>query len=373
MFICNSLRVIALLAVLTPSVPGQVPEFTLVQTHSKAGLPSPNLADSVAKVVAQSDCLSNYTSSAVIVAPGIVITNAHGVQGAHDIHIHKNGKVYHVSHHILDADLDLCLLKVPGLPGQPVPLAESGLPELGTEVQAIGFPHGAGPICSQGRINAIWKIRQSHLFQCSAYVFPGSSGGGLFSQDGRLLGITTFTLLANQGFNISVPSKWIPLLLARPWQPSPSVNLCKPSEIILQEFIERITEEPSNHMAWEAFSRAWVSSNPRDASAWYSLGHVLTQRLTHGAPESLNDALAESARCAYLRAIELNPAHLHSWNNMGVLHSLLGQEREAIRAFEAALAMDPNYGLAWLNLGGSHFNQRNFTKAIQAFQKGVPR
>ncbi len=323
------------------------------------------------KVQAQSDCVRHQFSSGVVIAPNVIATSAHGVQGCSQIQIHKDGRKFNVSHHILAVDLDLCLLKVPGLPCPSVPIFKGELPSLGSSVQAIGYPGGQRLIITHGQVDALWKMRNATFIQSSAFILPGSSGGGLFSPDGQLLGLTTFVLSDLPTFNMSIPAQWILDLLERPWENGHCIMMCKSSEIVLQDFIERMTEDPTNHKAWETFSRAWVAKNPLDANAWYSLGHTLTRRLQANAQSGLNEALSASAQEAYAKAAQLNPAHVRNWNNMGALYSLRGQYLEAIRAYQRALAIQSDYGLAWLNLGSAYFDLRDYVKARQSYEKGL--
>ena len=47
------------------------------------------------------------------------------------------------------------------------------------------------------------------LIQTTAAISPGSSGGGLFDGEGRLVGLTTFYLEGGQSLNFAMPVEWI--------------------------------------------------------------------------------------------------------------------------------------------------------------------
>ncbi|MBK8072869.1 MAG: serine protease [Ramlibacter sp.] len=53
------------------------------------------------------------------------------------------------------------------------------------------------------------------MVQTTAPISPGSSGGGLFDAEGRLVGITTALLRDSQNLNFAVPANWIVELAAR--------------------------------------------------------------------------------------------------------------------------------------------------------------
>lgn len=366
--LCTTIGCLALLLLGMP-LKGQEQKPTPEASQPRIIVWTPS--DSVVKVQAQSDCVRSQFGSGVVIAPNVIATSAHGVQGCSQIQIHKDGRKFNVSHHILAVDLDLCLLRVPGLPCPSVPLFQGELPALGSSVQAIGFPGGQRLITTQGQVDALWKMRNATFIQSSAFILPGNSGGGLFTPDGQLLGLTTFVLSDMPTFNMSIPAQWILDLLDRPWENGQCIMMCKPSEIVMQDFIERMTEDPTNHKAWETFSRAWVAKNPLDANAWYSLGHTLTRRLQANAQSGLNEALSASAQEAYAKAAQLNPAHVRAWNNMGILYSLRGQYLDAIRTYQRALAIQPDYGLAWLNMASAYFDLREYASARKNYEKGL--
>ncbi len=322
--------------------------------------------------MAHSECSTTYQGSGVVVGPGIVLTSAHVVQGTEEVKVLLNGKAFYASAHILAPELDLCLLRVPALPCPPVPLAGEGALQVDAKVQAIGFPGGLGLTSTSGVLTERWRFRGSQLLQSNAPVRPGNSGGGLFTEDGHLLGITTFVLLTYEGLNLCVPASWIPELLRRPWQTGGRIALCRSRELVLLDFLEGINEDPANRTAWEAFSRAWTASRPRDPEAWYSLGYTLSRRAAEGdlagsAPASIREA----ARQAYTKALELNPSFVRAWNNLGVLQDELGESEAGAASFRMAVRLKDDYGLAWLNLGSACINTRNYRDAAQAFRRGL--
>ena len=328
-------------------------------------------ANSIVMVAARSECAASSQGSGVVVAPGVVVTSAHVVQGATEVKILKDGKFYFASAHILAPEVDLCLLRIPGLPCPPAPIASEPIVQ-GMPVLAIGFPGGQGPRTISGSVKELWRFRGSRLIQSDAATHRGSSGGGLFTSNGHLLGVTTFTILSFEGLNFSLPAAWIAELLQRPWTQGGTILLCKSKEALLQDFLDGMTEDPTNRAAWEAFSRAWVNACPKDPEAWYSLGHTLFQRISgEEASRETDSSLFEAARQAYSKALERNPGHARAWNNLGTIQDLLGQSEEAIGSFRMALRLKNDYGLAWLNLGGACLNNRNFEEAVRAFRHGL--
>lgn len=306
------------------------------------------------------------SGSGVVIAPGVVASNAHVVQHAGTITVRKDDRSWPAVLLCLDGRRDLALLQVAGLPLPPARIADADDFREGVAVASIGFP-GGGVLHRRGTLTAVWSHRGSFLLQTDAPVAPGSSGGGLFNDSGRLLGITTFALPVGPRFNFAIPAPWALELLARGQSvPLPS------QDSLLRTFITDMSSDPDNAARWEAFTRAWAQSAPGDPEAWFARGHALDQRLRLQAAAGKVDAgtLAEGVQ-ASRRALELRPEHARAWNNLGVALDLANDFPAAESAFLRALAQDPEYGLAWLNLGATRINRRDWPGAVAAYARGL--
>ena len=80
---------------------------------------------------------------------------------------------------------------------------------VGDKVYAIGSPKGLGNTLSDGLISGFRQYNGSKIIQTTAPISPGSSGGGLFDAQGRLVGITTMYLDGGQNLNFAVPAELI--------------------------------------------------------------------------------------------------------------------------------------------------------------------
>src|SRR5476649_1726632 len=76
----------------------------------------------------------------------------------------------------------------------------------GARVYAIGAPEGLELSITEGLVSALRNIDGVRVFQSSAPISPGSSGGGLFDDQGNLIGITTFRIGEGQDLNFAVSS-----------------------------------------------------------------------------------------------------------------------------------------------------------------------
>ena len=146
--------------------------------------------------------------SAVTIGEAQVVTQCDLVDGAAGLRPRAVASplVARVAH--ADVRRNLCLLDVPGLPGPPAVLA-TVLPAAGARVLAVGNALGLGVGVSDGVVAAIREIGGERLIQHTAPVAPGSQGGGLFDDGGRLVGVIRYRKLAGQNVNFAAPAAWI--------------------------------------------------------------------------------------------------------------------------------------------------------------------
>lgn len=134
-----------------------------------------------------------------------IITNAHVVRDAREVTVSANGLQGTAAVKYRDPETDLAILWAKGfvVPKATIsPDARSLQP--GDQVYAIGTPKGLQRSITQGIVSAIRATPSRTLIQTSAVISPGSSGGGLFDDQGRLVGITTLKITGGEGLNFAV-------------------------------------------------------------------------------------------------------------------------------------------------------------------------
>jgi S1-C subfamily serine protease len=133
---------------------------------------------------------------------GQLMTAAHVVRDCLVLEAQKDGKVLPVKPHATSDVLDLAVVDS----GQPsdhaLALRIGEEMTLGEPVTNVGYPLqgilAASPNLTRGNVSARGGLKGSQgLFQFSAPVQPGSSGGPVVSDGGELLGITVGTLNAS--------------------------------------------------------------------------------------------------------------------------------------------------------------------------------
>src|SRR5579875_882807 len=158
--------------------------------------------------------------SGVVIAPGCVITNRHVIEDGVSFRVVHSARKWPAKLMKVDPDHDLAELSVAGLDAPAVTVLDSSKLEVGETVYAIGAPEGLELTISEGLISGLRDFDKGRVIQTSAAISPGSSGGGLFDTQGRLVGITTFYLKEGQSLNFALPAEWTTALNRQPASPS---------------------------------------------------------------------------------------------------------------------------------------------------------
>lgn len=169
-----------------------------------------SLSGSVALVVvANSGGIPIRSGSGVVIDSGAVITNCHVTKGSAQIKVKVAGRVHDATLLTTDEVFDLCRLSVTGLAANPVNIGSVSTLRTGQKVYAIGAPHGLELTISDGIVSSLRETPTGTYIQTTAPISPGSSGGGLFSAAGQLVGVVTFQHRFGQNLNFAVPADWI--------------------------------------------------------------------------------------------------------------------------------------------------------------------
>lgn len=148
--------------------------------------------------------------SGVVVGERDVVTNCHVLRGSASINVKLDGQALPADLVDRDDDKDLCLLQVEGLTAVPAQLGSTADLRVGDAVYAIGSPHGYELSMSSGIVSQLRDLRMgAPVIQTTAPISIGSSGGGLFDEQGNLVGITSFYLKGAQSLNFALPVEWV--------------------------------------------------------------------------------------------------------------------------------------------------------------------
>jgi serine protease Do len=157
------------------------------------------------------DGLALGVGSAVVIAPDTVLTNCHVLAKAKRVSVRQDKESHNAKLQHADVERDLCQLTVAGLGAPAVPVGDSDKMTVGQHVYALGNPKGLELTLSDGLVSALRKDDKGNLIliQTTAPISQGSSGGGLFDESGRLIGITSLLAREGQNLNFAYPINWL--------------------------------------------------------------------------------------------------------------------------------------------------------------------
>ncbi|WP_134703069.1 trypsin-like peptidase domain-containing protein [Ammoniphilus sp. YIM 78166] len=173
--------------------------------------------------------------SGISIGNGLVLTNAHVVEGAGSIGIVTQDETEIEALGLVryDADLDLAILKVSQeLKLQAAPLGSYRMVQKGDPIVTIGSPEGLINTLSNGLVSGIRKIPFTpegatlDMIQITAPITSGSSGGALFAMNGLVVGMTSFgNEQGNLNFAIAIDhaKPWIDELTKMPLASIPTI------------------------------------------------------------------------------------------------------------------------------------------------------
>jgi tetratricopeptide (TPR) repeat protein len=325
--------------------------------------------------------------SGVILSSGRVATNCHVVEGGASYLAGRGEELISATLYAEDGDKDICLLDAKGIQGKPAQLGKAAGLKVGDPVYAVGAPQGLELSLSDG-IVAQLRGRPAPMIQTTAAISPGSSGGGLFDGEGRLVGLTTFYLEGGQSLNFAMPAEWIGeikpgrklvaegLSDAEWLRRGAALEMAEDWQGLLDLGLKWTKSEPKNAFAWvtlgnsydhlncyddalEGFRQA-VRIDPENGFAWTGLGDTYTHLNRYAAAVE-----------AYRQAIRINPENAAVWNNLGTAYIYLDRSNDAVEAYRQAIKISPGCAEAWYDLGVAYGYLNRYNDSIKAFREAI--
>jgi tetratricopeptide (TPR) repeat protein len=294
--------------------------------------------------------------SGVVIGSEKVATNCHVIDEADSIEVTWQGKMLTANLRRSDLPRDICLLIVPGLPAKPVKLRQRTELIIGEAVYAVGNPLGLELTVSSGLISALPKTEHDAHIYTSAPMSPGSSGGGLFDAQGRLIGLTTSIFSYGQNFNIALPTDWLEDLEKRDQATSLPAAVPVPEPDWLTEATKLSGQ--GNWPALKEWADRWQAAYPTSALALINRGDALK-----------NQGQLTQAMLDYQRAAMLDPHQATAIGSQVIVLTQLSRFSEARALAQRALAMTYRQDFRmWLALGGVEFNSGQMEAAQSAYE-----
>lgn len=139
-------------------------------------------------------CGLGVEGSGWIAGPGIVVTNAHVVAGVNGLRVDRNDGAYRDGYVVsFDRSNDLAVVRVPGLAGRPLPMAEA---KSGVSVALLGYPDNGPFAAVSARLGQTVTTLARDAYGSVAFgrdvvtvrgsIHPGNSGGPAVDTAGQV-------------------------------------------------------------------------------------------------------------------------------------------------------------------------------------------
>lgn len=304
------------------------------------------LKSSVVKVRVVLPNGSYGVGSGVVVAKDRVVTNCHVVNGAVAVNVIKFGDSYRASSVQADWKHDLCVVKFDGFD---VPVAEMGSSaqlQYEQPVFSISFPNNAPkPITVYGHVKALYPMDSSVVVRSTSDFRMGASGGPLFDDAGKLVGIITLKSPGRNAFYYNMPVEWIASVLNQPELPIPSRGDLPfwdaPEE--QRPFFMRVIG-PYQNEDWSTLleiASFWCKESPSSIEAMFYRGAAL-----HGLQRWAD------AEAMFNNIIKLEPRHSEAYRYLGLMAAHHGNQAALDKVLATLAQLDEDTHLALLTAIG---------------------
>jgi tetratricopeptide (TPR) repeat protein len=341
---------------------------------------------------------------------GLLLTNAHVIEGSTRLYLYVQDQVIHSAPEIVtvDPDLDLAALRVKQANIETLALATE-MPSEGTDVIAVGYPRitdilemgfalhatvGTGLVggLAQGRSRT--KGGVAEFVQTTGILNFGNSGGPLVdTETGEVVGmvvttvpylerakdrtgasIASVTMRSGIGYSIPAPviRQWLDSqrLVARPslyrsgFKSPRGVEPEADRSFATGHFLYTIAmvfqhDADLLHLAVQQYETA-IALRPEATWIMKSLGQA------YAAMERWNDAVE-----AYSKALEQTPHDAVLLSDIGDAWERLGRRDRALELYRTAVGENPQFGRAHNNLGTLLWKMGQLDEAIGAFRRAV--
>jgi tetratricopeptide (TPR) repeat protein len=207
----------------------------------------------------------------------------------------------------------------------------------------------------EGILSGYRVFDSARYLQTTAPISPGSSGGGLWDEQGRLLGITSFYEEFAQNVNFAAPVEWIDQIRMRSKKQQDSSR----PVAWLEEFSK--LSSARDWMRLKELSRHWCAQEPDNAWAWYARGV---------AADNLQER-RDTAVQAFKRALQLNERFGEAWEQLALQYGEMDSLQQELALHRRAAECMPRSASVWFNLGSCAANLERNEEAIRAYRRSI--
>ncbi len=276
--------------------------------------------------------------SGIVVAEDQVATNCHVIANSQGVQIAKYGERFAPVSMKADWRHDLCILQFKFLNIKPVVLGDTKKLTYEQSVFSKSYSGNAvKPVVSYGQIKALYSLDNENIIHSSTGFAMGASGGGLFDDEGQLIGVTTFKSPGRFAYFYSIPVEWVKNLL----QQGKDIELTAQTELPFWDapldkrpyFMQ--TYDAEREKQWGRLfeiSSLWLKSEPQ------SLEAIFTKALSQfelkdyvGAKKVLEEVVKKNSRHARAQFYLLKIAKVNNdTNQILAIETLLSQLDESL-------------------------------------------
>ncbi len=150
---------------------------------------------------------SSQGSGFICSPDGTVLTNYHVIRGASRMTARMHDQSIHDVEYVggFDTQHDVAAVRIDGESLPSVHVGDSSAIKTGDHVIALGAPLGLENTLSDGIISAVREVGSFRLFQTSAPISHGSSGGPIFDDYGSVIALAVATVETGENLNFAVP------------------------------------------------------------------------------------------------------------------------------------------------------------------------
>ncbi|MFM9835070.1 MAG: trypsin-like peptidase domain-containing protein [Methylophilaceae bacterium] len=271
--------------------------------------------------------------SGVVVAKDQVVTNCHVIANATNIGVVSNGENFSVSAIKPDWHHDVCILKVEGLNAPVATIGSSKNLKYEQAVFAVGYPDfSMSPCATFGFVKGLFRMDDSVVIRATSTFRQGASGGGVFDDDGNLVGVIALKSPGRNAYYYNLPVEWVQALLSKPEQ---AINTNSELPFWAENeqkwpYFMRVVQ-PYLTEDWQALltvASQWAAQDPNSSEALFYLAaaEYATNDISN-AENHLHQVVAINKRHSqaiyYLALIaEENGKHTEALNNVALLDHL---------------------------------------------------
>jgi tetratricopeptide (TPR) repeat protein len=249
-----------------------------------------------------------------------------------------------------DRDRNLCLIAAPGLAATAL-VRQTNPPATGSRVFALTNALGLGIGISEGVVSGIRAFSSDNYIQFTAPISPGSEGGALVDDSGRLVGIIDYRRRDGQNVNFASAAQWIGEIETR----------ASAAEARLKRFDQAMALWKQQQWGdLQALALVWSKEEPKTKDAW---------RFVISAARGRSDSAAELQGWKALYQIDSSSTDV----GLGLGSALLanGKNRDALDLMRQLLASHPEDASYWYFMGQMRQASGQLGDAEQAYRRAV--